>query len=296
MPDSRYVKEPTYKKFITGELERFDDRNTGFSRGHIEGNKYTAMHNQCIENFKKSRPGQNILDHATWVAGATVDYVVRANLLGRETKPIYNTEYRLKNPDPVALTRIIKEKACWIGADMVGVAKLNPSWIYTHWGHQNVRYSHAAEVGDPIEIPPEFNMVIVMIHEMGYEAIQRSPGIEYDTDIAYSKGAWCTSSLATFIAELGYRAIPSVNELGIDIAMAVDAGLGEMGRNGLLITRDYGPRVRISKVFTNLPLIPDSPIDIGVQKVTTQTSANLNVSGSQPSSPRAMWARALYSE
>ena len=262
----RYVKEPTYKRLITGELEGFDDRNTGFSRGHVEGNKYTAMHNQCIKNLKKGRPGQTLLDHATWVAGATVDYVVRGNLLGRETKPIYNTEYTLKDPDPVALTKIIKEKALWIGADMVGIAELNPLWIYTHWGHQNVRYSHAAEVGDPIEIPPEFDRVIVMIHEMGYDVIQRSPGVEYDTDITYSKGGWCASSLATFIAELGHRAIPSVNELGIDIAMAVDAGLGEMGRNGMLITRDYGPRVRISKVFTNLPLIPDSPIDIGVQK------------------------------
>jgi reductive dehalogenase len=147
---------------------------------------------------------------------------------------------------------------------MVGVAELNPLWIYTNWGNQNVRYSHAAEVGDPIEIPAEYNRVIVMIHEMDYKAIQRSPGIEHETDIAYSKGAWCASSLATFIAELGYRAIPSVNELGINIAMAVDAGLGEMGRNGILITRDYGPRIRISKVFTNLPLIPDTPVDIGV--------------------------------
>jgi len=262
----KYVKEPTYKKFITGELKRFDDRNTGFSKGQREGNKYTAMHNRCIENLQKARPGQTILDHATWVAGATVDYVVRGNLLGRETKPIYNTQYRLRDPDPVALTKIIKEKALWIGADMVGIAELNPLWIYTHWGEQNVRYSHAAEVGDPIEIPPEFNRVIVMILEMDYKVIQRSPGIEYETDIQYSKGAWCASSLATFIAELGYRAIPSVNELGIDIAMAVDAGLGEMGRNGLLITRDYGPRVRISKVFTNMPLVPDHPIDIGVQK------------------------------
>jgi reductive dehalogenase len=48
--------------------------------------------------------------------------------------------------------------------------------------------------------------------------------------------------------------------------MAVDAGLGELGRHGLLITRDFGPRIRISKVFTNLPLIADFPIDIGVQK------------------------------
>ena len=262
----RYVERPTYKRLITGELERFDDRNTAFSRGAVEGNKYAVMHDQCLSNVEKARPGKTLLDHATWVAGATVDYVVRGNLLGRETKPIYNTKYRLKDPDPVALTRIIKEKARWIGADMVGVAKLDPRWIYTNWGHQNVRYSHAAEVGDPIEISSEFDKVIVMIHEMGYDVIQRSPGIEYDTDIAYSRGAWCASSLATFIAELGYRAIPSVNELGINIAMAVDAGLGEMGRNGMLITRDYGPRVRISKVFTNLPLLPDSPIDIGVQK------------------------------
>ncbi len=129
----RYVKEPTYKRLITAELERFDDRNTGFSRGHVGSNKYTAMHNQCIKNFKKGRPGQTLLDHATWVAGATVDYVVRGNLLGRETKPIYNTEYTLKDPDPVALTKIIKEKALWIGADMVGIAELNPLWIYTHW-------------------------------------------------------------------------------------------------------------------------------------------------------------------
>ena len=128
----RYVKEPTYKRLITGELERFDDRNTAFSRGAVEGNKYTAMHDQCLSNVEKTRPGKTLLDHATWVAGATVDYVVRGNLLGRETKPIYNTVYRFKNPDPVALTEIIKEKALWIGADMVGVAELDPLWIYTN--------------------------------------------------------------------------------------------------------------------------------------------------------------------
>jgi len=262
----KYVKEPTYKKYITGELKRFDDRNTGFSRGHVEGNKYTAMHEQSIDNIKKAPRGQSILDHATWVAGATVDYVVRKNLLGREISPLYNTDYRLKNPDPAAMTATIKDTARWIGADMVGIAKVNPLWIYTHWGHQNVRYSEAAELGDPLELPSEYDRVIVMIHEMDYDVMRRSPAVEYETDIAYSKGACCAASLATYIAELGYKAIPAVNEIGINVAMAVDAGLGEMGRHGQLITRDYGPRVRISKVFTNLPLLPDQPIDIGVQK------------------------------
>ncbi len=101
---------------------------------------------------------------------------------------------------------------------------------------------------------------------MGYEYMQQSPAVEPETDLGYSKASWCAASLATFIAELGYRAIPAVNELGISVAMAVDAGLGEMGRHGQLITREFGPRVRISKVFTNLPLVPDLPVDLGIQK------------------------------
>lgn len=89
----------------------------------------------------------------------------------------------------------------------MGVAKINPAFIFTHWGNQNLNYPDAAEVGDSIEVPEECDYVIMMVHEMGYDVIQRSPGSEYDTDIEYSKGARCASSLATFISdELGYRA------------------------------------------------------------------------------------------
>jgi len=52
----RIVKEPTYKKYITKELKRFDDRNTAFSRGAAEGNKYSKMHQNCLENLKSNKP------------------------------------------------------------------------------------------------------------------------------------------------------------------------------------------------------------------------------------------------
>jgi hypothetical protein len=152
----RFVAEPTYKRFITGGLKRFDDRNTAFSRGAVEGEKYTRMHDQSLANLVKAVPGKTILDHATRVAGRTGDYIIRRAALGREHKPYYNKSYRLKNPDPVEMSRIIKEKAAWIGADLTGIARLNPLWIYTHWGLQNVMYSGAAKAGDPIEIPPEY--------------------------------------------------------------------------------------------------------------------------------------------
>ena len=46
---------------------------------------------------------------------------------------------------------------------------------------------------------------------------------------------------------------------------AIDAGLGEMGRFGYLITKELGPRVRIFAVTTDLPLVADNPVDIGVE-------------------------------
>ncbi|MBW1999213.1 MAG: reductive dehalogenase, partial [Deltaproteobacteria bacterium] len=56
----------------------------------------------------------------------------------------------------------------------------------------------------------------------------------------------------------------STNTIGITIPMAVQAGLGQLGRNGLLINPEFGPALRISKVLTSLPLVPDAPIDFGV--------------------------------
>lgn len=105
----RIVKEPTYKKYIIGKIERFDDRNTAFSIGAIHGDKYSVMHDNSLSNIAKGRPGRNIIDHATWVAGRTIDYITRRAHLGRAMKPAYNSQYRLKNPDPKEMSKIVKD-------------------------------------------------------------------------------------------------------------------------------------------------------------------------------------------
>ncbi len=56
------------------------------------------------------------------------------------------------------------------------------------------------------------------------------------------------------------------NDTALSIPQAVDAGLGELGRNGLLITPDRGPCVRICKVFADMPLAPDRPVRFGVSE------------------------------
>lgn len=62
---------------------------------------------------------------------------------------------------------------------------------------------------------------------------------------------------------LGYNAIPSANCTALSIPLAIDGGLGELGRNAKLIHPVFGPMARICKVITDLPLEPDVPVVTG---------------------------------
>ena len=49
------------------------------------------------------------------------------------------------------------------------------------------------------------------------------------------------------------------------VPVAIDCGLGELGRAGYLMTREYGLGARLALVTTDMPLVRDKPVDIGVQ-------------------------------
>jgi len=107
---------------------------------------------------------------------------------------------------------------------------------------------------------------LALAFEEDYYAIANSPGrlASAATGNGYSRMAVTASTLAEFIRGLGFRALPAGNGLGPSIPVAIDAGLGELGRLGLLVTPKYGPRVRLAKVITDMPLLPDAPIRVGV--------------------------------
>ena len=67
------------------------------------------------------------------------------------------------------------------------------------------------------------------------------------TGQGYSREIISVLSLAQYIRNLGYEAVPSMNDTGLAIPYAIKAGLGEYGRNQLLISPEFGPRLRISK-------------------------------------------------
>ncbi|MGB2843876.1 MAG: reductive dehalogenase [Candidatus Aminicenantaceae bacterium] len=107
-----------------------------------------------------------------------------------------------------------------------------------------------------------------MAVEMNYDSSRYSPdGISgASTGLGYSMQAVLANLLAVFIRGLGYQAVPSGNDTALSVPLSIAAGLGELGRMGLLITKKYGPRVRICKVFTDLPLHYDNPTLFGVDR------------------------------
>ena len=47
------------------------------------------------------------------------------------------------------------------------------------------------------------------------------------------------------------------------IPAAIEAGLGELGKHGSMIHRDFGASFRLAVVLTDMPLTPDAPDPFG---------------------------------
>ena len=152
--------------------------------------------------------------------------------------------------DPAEMSRAVKAAARHLGADMVGITPVHPNWVYSHEFDLITREHH------PLELPDGGARAIVMAVEMDYQTMRSSPsGVGgASTGMGYSRMASTAASLAVFIRGLGYRAVPCGNDTALSVPLAMAAGLGEVGRMGLLVAEPYGPRVRLCKVFADLPL------------------------------------------
>jgi reductive dehalogenase len=102
-------------------------------------------------------------------------------------------------------------------------------------------------------------ITVEMDHRMMLSAPKGSSVMESSEQ--YLRSGILALKLAAWIRELGYEATAHIdgNYEVICPLVAVDAGLGTIGRMGLLMTSDLGPRVRISAVTTNMPLTVNAP-------------------------------------
>jgi epoxyqueuosine reductase len=161
---------------------------------------------------------------------------------------------------PQGMSRLVKGTALRLGADLAGVCKVHPNWVYSH------EYNAITREHYPLELPAGCTTAVVLAIEMDYRTLRSSSMVlqGVTTGLAYSKMAFLANTVAAFIRGLGYRAVPCGNDTALSVPLAMAAGLGEWSRMGLLITERFGPRVRLCKVFTDLPLAPDTYRPFGV--------------------------------
>ncbi len=163
--------------------------------------------------------------------------------------------------DPAGAAERLKGFARHLGAAAVGCTRLDPAWVYSHVGRGE------GEWGAPIELDHTHAIAVAvpMAHEMVRQA-PRAPTVT-ETGVRYLESGKIAAVLARTISLMGYDARAHVdgNYQVMCVPVAADAGLGELGRLGLLITPDHGPRVRLAVVTTDLPLAQDPPITFGVQ-------------------------------
>ena len=105
---------------------------------------------------------------------------------------------------------------------------------------------------------------------MDYDRLETAPRLPTVLESAerYLDVARISVSMARYIRALGYPARAHISDSNYQIMLppvAYDAGLGELGRHGYLISPRYGSRIRLGAVTTDLPLNTDKPISFGVQ-------------------------------
>ena len=135
----------------------------------------------------------------------------------------------------------LEEYATSLGAASIGYTKVPEKFIFKD---KAVIYTNA----------------IVLTYEMDKDIINLAPSMATFAMIheTYNKLGQVTNKIAQFLREYGYAAQASHPLGGIVLypPLAESAGLGYRGLNGLLITTEHGPRVRLSAVFTSIENLP----------------------------------------
>jgi epoxyqueuosine reductase len=107
-----------------------------------------------------------------------------------------------------------------------------------------------------------FDNAIVLAMEMDQDKINKAPSQDTMNMVfgTYDKLGIAANRIAAYLREQGYAAQADhpLGGLVLFPPLAQKAGIGWVGKHGLLITPEYGPRVRLAAVYTSIQNLPFS--------------------------------------
>ncbi len=198
-----------------------------------------------------------IVSHGKGFLVPTFPRVARAvHRIRRATRLRPSARRRRYGPDE--LKQMLVAEARRIGLSRIGVVPADERYTF--------------ETTDAEQLPT----VIVCLLEQDWELTQKIPSDEAEQAafFGYAEGMTRTAMLAEYLKGLGYRAAPQgLTGDGVAIHYGVEAGLGQLGINGQLLTPEAGSRCRILMLTTDAVITRDRPVDYGLHRVCDECQA-----------------------
>jgi epoxyqueuosine reductase QueG len=152
-------------------------------------------------------------------------------------------------------------------ADLVGIAGLDPNWIF----------DDCETITDP--------WIILLGVEMNHARLAEAPSSDTNTasalevSVQYNRGARAAAHLANWIRDQGHNAQPHAGPWAGPVTLtpaALACGFGELGKHGNIINRQFGSSFRLSAVVTDMPLVPDEADEFGADEFCTRCQVCIN--------------------
>ncbi len=151
------------------------------------------------------------------------------------------------------VTAAIKAKTLELGFAMVGITRYDNRYTYLSRRKWVKPYPHA----------------ICIAIEQQYEGTQNIPSESAERMVfaTYRRGGDMGLELVDYIRSLGYHAqFQHPNDASSAfIPMFVEAGMGQMGAMGYMLSPHFGSRHRLMIITTDAEVTYDKPVDYGIQ-------------------------------
>ena len=160
-------------------------------------------------------------------------------------------------------TAQVKQAALAREADLVGVARMNQDWVFE--GYQ-----------------ANYQWIVVLVVAMDHAELSAAPSDRSQTEVQkqYDRGSRAAIRLAGWMRDQGWDAKPHGGPAAGPVVMipaAIEAGLGELGKHGSMINREYGSSFRLACVMTDMPLVADRADVFGADDFCTSCQLCTNV-------------------
>ncbi len=243
----RRVDDPTTA--VTDGVQRIDLRDLAYDlarRGEYGQAVQRGVQKSLPGKYPLSAAQKDVMDHLA---------LVEAHRAAAEPAPIPQ--------EPEVLTRHLKAVAYFMKADVVGTCAVPASAYYSH-----------DKQGQPIEA--KYENAIVFAMGKSWPAMRASTGSDLMGDPisfqAYAHLGLVAEIMAGYVRRLGWDASPQygpsfVDKYSVQMPhLLLQAGLGEVSRAGIILNPYLGLGYKAAAVLTNMPLVPDRPIDFGLQR------------------------------